>query len=133
MYHLVNRLTGAIVGVCAGKNYLQHQNDEIIVIEGDADRNTHCYDSNNLTSSGIKQIQFEKIQQESNDKEVKKHLRNKRLQKLKQSDWTQLPDSPLSDSKKAEWSAYRQALRDIPQTYSDATSLDDIIWPTRPE
>ena len=49
------------------------------------------------------------------------------------SDWTQLTDSPLSDSKKAEWKTYRQALRDIPETYSDATSLDDIIWPIKPE
>ena len=52
---------------------------------------------------------------------------------LYESDWTQSPDSPLSDSKKAEWTTYRQAIRDIPQTYSDATSLDDIIWPTKPE
>tara|TARA_R110002153_G_scaffold43358_1_gene122597 strand:+ start:991 stop:1380 length:390 start_codon:yes stop_codon:yes gene_type:complete len=49
------------------------------------------------------------------------------------SDWTQFPDSPLNDAKKAEWATYRQALRDIPETYSDATSLDDIIWPTKPE
>lgn len=48
-------------------------------------------------------------------------------------DWTQFPDSPLSDAKKAEWTTYRQALRDIPATYSEATSLDDIIWPTKPE
>jgi hypothetical protein len=49
------------------------------------------------------------------------------------SDWTQLPDTPLTTTKKTEWAAYRQALRDIPETYSDATSLDDIIWPTKPE
>jgi hypothetical protein len=49
------------------------------------------------------------------------------------SDWTQFPDSPLTITKKAEWTTYRQALRDIPETYSDATSLDDIIWPTKPE
>lgn len=52
---------------------------------------------------------------------------------LAESDWTQFPDSPLSDAKKAEWATYRQALRDIPETYSDTTSLDDIIWPTKPE
>jgi hypothetical protein len=60
-------------------------------------------------------------------------VRFKRNAKLTRSDWTQFPDSPLSDSHKAEWAAYRQALRDIPETYSEATSLDDIIWPTRPE
>ena len=33
---------------------------------------------------------------------------------LSKSDWTQVPDSPLSDSKKTEWQTYRQALRDMP-------------------
>ena len=33
---------------------------------------------------------------------------------LSESDWTQLPDSPLSTEKKAEWATYRQALRDMP-------------------
>ena len=32
---------------------------------------------------------------------------------LRDSDWTQLPDSPLTPEKKAEWVLYRQALRDI--------------------
>lgn len=36
-----------------------------------------------------------------------------RLEELRASDWTQLPDSPLSSEKKAEWAAYRQAWRDI--------------------
>lgn len=53
--------------------------------------------------------------------------------KLFSCDWTQMPDSQLTDAKKAEWTTYRQSLRDIPQTHSEATSLDDIIWPTEPE
>ena len=38
-------------------------------------------------------------------------LRNTRDAFLRESDWTQVPDSPLSDSKKAEWATYRQTLR----------------------
>ena len=56
-----------------------------------------------------------------------------RNQILTDSDWTQFPDSPLTTTKKAEWTTYRQALRDIPETYADATSIDDIIWPIKPE
>jgi hypothetical protein len=59
-------------------------------------------------------------------------IRQYRNALLAQSDWTQMPDAQLTDAKKAEWITYRQALRDIPETYSDATSLDDIIWPTKP-
>ena len=45
-------------------------------------------------------------------------LRDYRNNLLRQSDWTVMPDSPLSDSKKAEWKTYRQALRDITKTAS---------------
>ena len=59
-------------------------------------------------------------------------VRHDRGQELYSSDWTQFPDSPLSDSKKAEWAAYRQALRDVPANNSEVTDLNDIIWPTSP-
>lgn len=45
------------------------------------------------------------------------------------TDWTQMPDAPLSESKKTEFTTYRQILRDIPQTYDNP---DDIIWPAMP-
>lgn len=48
---------------------------------------------------------------------------------LKSTDWTQMPDSPLSDSKKQEWATYRQQLRDLPET----TDPLDPVWPTQPE
>ena len=48
------------------------------------------------------------------------------------SDWTQFPDSPLSDTQKSAWATYRQTLRDIPANNADVTSIDDITWPTPP-
>jgi len=63
------------------------------------------------------------------DAGIRKKRRN---ELLSQSDWTQFADSPLSDTKKAEWATYRQALRDLPQQYPDAITNDDIIWPTKP-
>ena len=56
-------------------------------------------------------------------------LRAARDAELAASDWTQLADSPLTDSKKTEWATYRQSLRDITDS---ATSLDDVTWPTKP-
>ena len=52
---------------------------------------------------------------------------------LKASDWTQMPDSPLSDTKKTEWATYRQKLRDMMASITDETAYDSIQWPTRPE
>ena len=47
--------------------------------------------------------------------EEEKVLRWQREILLKESDWTQMPDSPLTESKKAEWATYRQVLRDLPE------------------
>jgi hypothetical protein len=38
---------------------------------------------------------------------------------LMRSDWTQLPNSGLSEEKKAAWETYRQALRDLPETMTE--------------
>ena len=43
---------------------------------------------------------------------------------LAESDWTQLPDAPLTDDQRAAWRDYRQALRDAPATG---------LWPDKPE
>ena len=59
-------------------------------------------------------------------------VRQRRNIMLTACDWTQAPDSPLSDSKKAEWQTYRQALRDVPDNQSGVTDLFDVIWPTQP-
>ena len=60
------------------------------------------------------------------------HLRAERDQKLLDSDWTQAADhsSPLGDAKKAEWTTYRQALRNLPATVE--ISLWPDVWPTEP-
>jgi len=55
-------------------------------------------------------------------------VRVNRTNLLKESDWTQGADSPLTDSKKTEWATYRQSLRNIP-TQSDPYN---ITWPTKP-
>lgn len=60
-------------------------------------------------------------------------VRRKRNLLLTESDWTQVADSPLTDSKKAEWATYRQALRDVPATNSSVTDIDSVVWPTKPQ
>ena len=57
-----------------------------------------------------------------------KLLREVRNDKLAETDWTQSRDVTLTND--AAWQTYRQALRDITDTYSD---LDSVVWPTKPE
>ena len=59
-------------------------------------------------------------------------LRSYRDAMLNSSDWTQVSDCPLTDSKKTEWATYRQQLRDLPTAYTDIESVDEVTWPTTP-
>ena len=47
---------------------------------------------------------------------------------LKDTDWTMTSGATVDQ---AQWAAYRQVIRDIPQTYKDKTP-DDVVWPTQP-
>ena len=73
-------------------------------------------------------------------------LVEKRNNKLFASDWTQIPDSPMTAEKKTEWATYRQALRDVPNNLrnhenyvSDEESNpydlynSEQVFPTKPE
>lgn len=60
-------------------------------------------------------------------------FRSSRDVRLSWSDWTQIPDSPLTKAKREEWATYRQALRDLPAQLSGIESLDDVQWPLKPE
>ena len=60
------------------------------------------------------------------------HVSLTRLELLSMSDWTQAADSPLTNSKKAEWATYRQALRDLPASYTDDDVYTDVVFPTAP-
>ena len=56
-------------------------------------------------------------------------VRKERNKLIAESDWTQLSDSPLSDSVKATWVTYRQALRDLPTAEGFPHTM---TWPTKP-
>jgi len=69
----------------------------------------------------------------SHDDAVKLWVHRYRGFLLKDSDWTQGVDSPLTDSQKSEWVTYRQALRDLPASVPNPlTSESQINWPTAP-
>ena len=88
------------------------------IIEGDYQPNEY------------KIVNGEAIQRTDNILEI---LRNKRNALLKESDWTQLNDCPLSGTKKTEWQTYRQALRDLPASYQDTNNIDEVAFPNLPQ
>jgi len=72
------------------------------------------------------------VEHNVNKPPVSAYIRTKRNIFLKDCDWTVGVDSPLSDSKKAEWQTYRQQLRDLMDTYADETDQNNVVWPTPP-
>ena len=55
-------------------------------------------------------------------------IRAKRDQLIADSDWTMIPGASVDQ---AAWAAYRQVLRDLPQTYA-ATGPESVVWPVEP-
>jgi len=55
-------------------------------------------------------------------------IRATRDQILRDTDWTMTSGATVDQ---AQWAAYRQVIRDIPQTYKDKTPAD-VVWPTQP-
>lgn len=53
-------------------------------------------------------------------------IRSKRNQLLRDTDWTMIPGATVDQ---AQWAAYRQILRDLPQNYDNP---EDVVWPTQP-
>lgn len=57
-------------------------------------------------------------------------IRTQRDILLQASDWTMLPDSPLSYKEKSEWRKYRQELRDLPQKNAKVNPVFVVVPPS---
>ena len=55
-------------------------------------------------------------------------IRAKRDQIIRDTDYTMIPGATLDQ---AQWAAYRQILRDLPQTFAE-TGPESVIWPEPP-
>lgn len=51
-----------------------------------------------------------------------------RRQLLRATDWTQMPDAPITSAEKVAYQAYRQALRDLPSL----PGFPNVAWPVPP-
>lgn len=55
-------------------------------------------------------------------------IRAKRDQLILESDYTMTPGATVDQ---AQWAAYRQILRDLPQTFAE-TGPESVVWPEPP-
>tara|TARA_A100001201_G_C4016467_1_gene179243 strand:+ start:361 stop:672 length:312 start_codon:yes stop_codon:yes gene_type:complete len=86
-----------------------------------------------LTTEEQKKAELEKQNWENNafNRSISK-LRNKRNSLLADSDWTDLPNSPLTDEKKSEWQTYRTNLRDITDGLTTVEQVEAVEFPSKP-
>jgi hypothetical protein len=78
-----------------------------------------------MTAEEITERQAEEANEPSDADRALAVLRAERDRRLAETDWTANSDVTMT----AAMTTYRQALRDITD---NATSLDDVTWPTKP-
>jgi len=93
-------------------------------VTGSTDDGT-AIESDNAKDWGVSWAQVETKQSELTAAEPLKALRAERDRLIAVTDWWASSDLTMTSAQ----TAYRQALRDITD---DATSLDDVTWPTAP-
>jgi len=90
-----------------------------------ADANGSAIESTNPADFGVTWAQVKAKSDELVAAAPLKALREERNRKIADTDWWATSDRTMT----AEQTAYRQALRDITETY---TSLTDVVWPVKP-
>lgn len=64
---------------------------------------------------------------------VTAEVRKMRTSLLAQSDWTQIPDAPVTGQDRAAWQQYRQELRDLMSNLPEQLySIGDVVFPDPP-
>ena len=96
------------------------------VVVGVDDNGTAIESSEDDDWQGVTWNAVEDKLAELNAAEPMKLLREERNKRIADTDWWASSDLTMT----AERTAYRQALRDITNTY---TALDDVVWPVKPE
>ena len=98
--------------------------DNVAYIRGD-ENGVKAYDANDQeVSYDSDAVETKAAQVES--AENLEFVRQERNKLLKETDYWDASDTPAMSQAQID---YRQALRDITNTYSN---LDDVVWPTKP-
>lgn len=121
------------------KNFLVYDDEGVILRSG------YCKDSDLSMQAGVGEYVLEGVADDATKMVVDGRIVDKpdtgeselvavetRLNRdalLRETDWTQTNDSPLSESDQLKYRAYRQALRDL-TTHENWPELQEEDWPT---
>jgi len=107
-------------GACPDNDYeLQCSADEFIM-EGVADDESQMVVEGQIVNKPANSVEPELVIWQN---------KAQRNELLRETDWTQANDSPLSDADQLKYRTYRQALRDL-TTHENWPELNQEDWPT---
>ena len=135
MYSIYNQTTGQILkNVQTDNIQIQILNNENYV-EGYVDDSIYYIENNvpveiPLKTNEYSVFDFNTKQWVLDQSLAINAINEQRKQLLYASDWTQIPNGPLTTEQQAAWATYRQELRDIP---SQSGYPFNVIWPTPPQ
>ena len=108
----------------------------VTMFVGQAPSDGHRYDveivqqSDGSWAQELVQLQISEEQYQSNVSVQAQAVKADRTRMLTDCDWTQMPDVNLSNTSKAAWAAFRQALRDVP---NQPGFPFNVTWPSPPQ
>ena len=135
IYTIFNKTTGQILRIVSTNNIdLQISDGESYINENYDD--SLYYIKNNIPilfpakPNEYSIFDWSTYQWTNNTNEAIYFVLNKRNRLLYESDWTQIPNNPLTAEQQSAWAVYRQELRDIT---SQSGYPFNVIWPTPPQ
>ena len=117
-FTLYNAETGEITAIMSGSVEDAELNGPYL--EGAFDPDTHT------VVDGVAVQKPDSVLEEQEIKKATSKMILLRDGRLKDSDWTQVPDAPVDA---AAWAVYRQQLRDLP---ANTTDPRNVVWPEPP-
>jgi len=133
-YTRIDRLTGAVVGRGSGYNPKFMENETFLIEVGTAHENGYYENGvhHPLPEPPSTHHIFDYATKQWVDPRTPEtewvQVRALRNQKLRDTDWTQIPDSPFAAQQRQQWVQYRQALRDV----TNQQDPFNIVWPVAP-
>ncbi|MDA7745069.1 phage tail assembly chaperone [bacterium] len=119
-------------GYCSDDLFEYQRESDELIMEGEAKPGKH-----KVLDGEVVEVE-EVIDKEREFNIAFYELIDKRNATLKETDWTQMPDSPLPVSEKQKWAEYRQDLRDYGNNLAnvrvrEAKYLREITFPRTPK
>jgi hypothetical protein len=134
MFTIYSEINGQIIRIVQTDNIESQLQDNESYLDGSIDDSAYYIQNGVPVAIPPKPDQYSVFdyttkQWVQNEKIAIASVSQKRQKLLYLSDWTQIPNNPLTTVQQEAWATYRQELRDIPQ---QSGYPFNVVWPVAP-